>query len=277
MTNPRILKEARKLWMRNKLDLFYRPEIERTSIGRYETVEETALEPWFLLYLRKLSDQSGQSFEYIPAAGPKRGIPTEVAPAGGAANMKSTNAMKVNVLTPEWYSALARSTDLRKTWQRFCFNAAKGEALIYVTDAERMTDIVNGIQYSSELMSLRDEHFVGRFHERLLSGQNLLLALLAAVRIWSTPSPSAQMQHDDMSFEAFVNDYAQSSSEYIHYIRTAVTVMLADRLALGFTSLLRFYGRIVWLLMGVDGELAVLQACCARRESRCCDCSTHGV
>ena len=163
--------------------------------------------------------------------------------------MESTNVIKVNVLTPEWYSALARSTDMRKTWRRFGFNAAKGEALIYVTDAERMTDIVNGIQYSSELMSLRDAQFVGRLHERLLSGQNLLLAFLAAVRIWETKIPSAQIQQDDMSFEAFVSDYTQSSSEYMHYVCTAVTVMLADRLALGFTSLLRFYARVVWLVM----------------------------
>ena len=249
MTNPRILKEARKLWMRNKLNLFYRPEIERTCIGRNETVEEAAIEPYFLTYLRELSNQSGQSFEYIPAAGPQRGVPVGVAPAGGAANMESTNVIKVNVLTPEWYSALARSTDMRTTWQRFCFNAAKGEALIYVTEVERMTDIVNGIQYNSELMSLRDEHFVGRLHERLLSGQNLLLAFLAAVRMWITTSLSAEVQQDDMSFEAFVNDYAQSSSEYSRYIRTAVMVMLADRLALGFTSLLRLYGRVLWLVM----------------------------
>ena len=249
MTNPRILKEARKLWIRNKLDLFYRPEIERTSIGRNQTVEETAIEPYFLTYLRELSNKSGQSFEYIPAAGPKRGIPVEVAPAGGAANKKSTNVFKVNVLTPEWYSALARSTDMRKTWQRLCFNAAKGEALIYVTDAERMTDIVNGISHSSELISFRDEQFVGRLHTQLLSGQNLLLAILAAVRLRGITSSSAQIQQDDVSFEALVNDYTQSSSEYINYIRTAVTVMLADRLGLGFTSLLRFYGRVMWLMM----------------------------
>ena len=250
MTNPRILKEARKLWIRNKLDLFYRPEIERTSIGRNETAEETAIEPYFLMHLRELSIQSGQSFEYIPAAGPKRGITVEVAPAGGAASIGSTNFIKVNVLTPEWYSALARSIDMRKTWQRLCFNAAKGEALIYVTEVERMADIVNGMRYSPKLVSMRDEQFAGRLHERLLSGQNLLLALLAAVRIWGSTSPSAGMQQDRMSFEAFVVDYyAQSSSEYIQYIRTAVTVMLADRLALGFTSLLRFYGRVVRLMM----------------------------
>ena len=247
MTNPRILKEARKLWMRKKLDLFYRPEIERTSIGRNATVEETVIEPYFLTYLQELSNQTGQGFSYISAAGPQRGSSIEVAPAE-ATNNQDTEVIEINVLTPEWYSALARSTDMRQTWQLFCFDAVKGKALIYVTNADLMKELVTRLRHSPEHISLRNEYFAGRLHKQLHPGRKLLPAILAALTTPWITTTSVEMQQFDMSFEALVDDYAKSSSEYIQYLFVAVTVLLADRLALSLTSLLQFYGRTVWLV-----------------------------
>lgn len=50
MTNPRILHEAQILWVK-KLQVYYRPEVMKASIGRQESHEEAQSGPYCYLFL----------------------------------------------------------------------------------------------------------------------------------------------------------------------------------------------------------------------------------
>jgi hypothetical protein len=74
MTNPRILHEARILWVR-KPQVYYRLDLRNTSIGRQKGHEEAQLEPYFHPLLERLAQRSrdGLLLSYMSAAGPWRG------------------------------------------------------------------------------------------------------------------------------------------------------------------------------------------------------------
>ena len=72
MTNPRILREARILWVK-QLQLYYRPEVSAGSIGRNETPEEVVFERALEGYLQDLCCTSGHEINYTSAAGPRQG------------------------------------------------------------------------------------------------------------------------------------------------------------------------------------------------------------
>ncbi|KAF2762420.1 hypothetical protein EJ05DRAFT_533980, partial [Pseudovirgaria hyperparasitica] len=54
VTFPRIVREAGKLFFRRKLHVWYRPEVDRQSIGRTPTAEESTLAPFITSHIQAL-------------------------------------------------------------------------------------------------------------------------------------------------------------------------------------------------------------------------------
>ncbi len=246
MTNPRILREARTLWVK-KLQLFYRPEVLRSSIGRAEMPEETKLEPYFRMLLCRLSRLSGKAISYVPAAGEDRGQAV-VLQEGDQPDSRYA-AIDIKVGTPAFYAELVRGEDLLRTLDRFCFSPAQGEAMVFVSECDTLRQAVESLQQSRPTFNNTAQGQLASINLDLRSSGSLLSISLEAVRNLFTTGTAARTFANKLarlSFDTFVHQEF-STADLAIYERTCFKVLLADRLALGFTSLLMLYVRVAWL------------------------------
>lgn len=238
MTNPRILREARILWVK-RLQVFYRPEVFQTSIGRTETREETILEPFFRQFLQHCVDGSSTSIKYIPAAGPQRARPILLDPVnlskGYSDDTKAT--IDVKILTPEFYRELLRDCNVLQVFDRCCFEAEAGQAMVYVSDPQSFMGLLANSSISATPLGSSGvlQSLVDRLRRRHSTDSNLD----------SNVSTLGQKQ-PSTSFDHFVRS-SSGPLEISTYERTCFRVLLADRIALGYISILRLYVRIAWL------------------------------
>ncbi|KIV96914.1 hypothetical protein PV10_00727 [Exophiala mesophila] len=238
MTNPRILREARILWVK-KLKVFYRPEVLQTSIGRTETQEETTLEPFFRRFLQYCVDTSSTSIRYIPAAGRKRGKLILLNPTNSSEGHADGNkaTIDVKILTPEFYSELLRDFNVLRVFDLNCFEAGAGQAMVSVSHPELFRKLLA----------------TTRIKPRPKGSSGVLKSLIDWLRrhrsIPSSLDPNVSTPEQSPASTSF-DHFVRSSSgplEVSIYERICCRVLLADRVALGFTSILRFYVRLAWL------------------------------
>ena len=100
MASPRILREARNLWVK-KLQVFSRPEVTRSSIGRTETPEEAALELYIRALIVYLVQRAPKNLRvrYIPAAGSNRGRAQAITNQDPAPRSENDAVLELRILT----------------------------------------------------------------------------------------------------------------------------------------------------------------------------------
>jgi len=242
MTNPRILREARVLWVKG-LQVFYRPEVMTTSIGRNPTPEENAIEPFFRSWLQWVSNSSNTSIKYVPAADHKH--VTILYPESADYHPHSTEKtgkpgdLEIRILTPAWYAELARNSNFPTVFDQFCFNAGPGQAMAYVSDPERFHRILEDVECNlshSPTSTYRS------------STWRRLTAWLRGKHDSTLPTSDRSTRNQDLDIDAHVRR-ATESLQVIEYERACSKILLADRFALGLTSLIRFY--VQFLRLGI--------------------------
>lgn len=261
LTNPRILREARILWVK-KVQVFYRPEVLPSSIGRTETPEETKLEVFFRQFLIQLSEASGRDITYIPAAGPDRAKPVIIHQQNEGSLGPQTSPIEVNVMTPEFYSELTRGKNSQMTLDCFCFRPSNGGKMSYVSDHDGLQNAVELLQKSSAAPA--ENHslsWLSLFNNGLRSSDNLFLAGYRTIQtlVFRTKKANSANVEELGSFSSFMHS-TFSSPDTIRYERICLKIMLADRLALGYTSLLMLYVRVARLvaLLATTSHLVAL-------------------
>lgn len=259
MTNPRILREARALWTK-KLQVFYRPEVLKSSIGRNQTAEERILEPFFRGFFEQVASTCGKRITYLPAAGEGRGKPVNLAvehDTTTTANTITSSAsntpvsenedIEIQVLTPAFYTEMAREPDLLKTFERFCFNPSQGQAMVYVSDVNSLREALGSMDGPPLAPSSVSESRIAHVNKRLRSGRSLLLITVEVLQsfIFSYSWPDISGEKQARCLDAFVQD-KRSTSDVKVYDRTCLKVLLADRLALGYVGILDSYTAVAW-------------------------------
>lgn len=245
MTNPRILREARVLWIKG-LQVFYRPEVMATSIGRSPSTEETAIEPVFDSWLKRLSNLSNTTIKYTSGVNNK---PTKTFyPENQDCSQHGVGrgeAIEVKILTPAFYSELARDPDLQRVFEKFCFKAVPGVAMADVSNVEQFRRILK----TSEHSTLRPAVTLSAcIMQMLRTGRcGLLVAWLQVNRRSASVPPSASTINHSQTLDESIHT-ATGSQQVLDYERACFKVLLADRFALGFTSLLKFYVQFAWLI-----------------------------
>jgi DUF1365 family protein len=243
MTNPRILREARVLWVKG-LRIFYRPEVMITSIGRNPTTEEDTIEPFFHSWLQRLSNVSETVIKYTPAANHKR--TTTIYPETEAyhhQDVATEEALDVKILTPAWYAGLARNPDLPRGFDQFSFNAVSGQAIAHVSSPERFHRILEKFKHDVVPPSVVGIRSCIIHLLRLGSCGMLAVRVQGQYRSAST-SPNISTPNQGVDFDEYVKSTADSQ-QLLEYEQACLKILLADRFAFGWTSLLRFYVRIV--------------------------------
>jgi DUF1365 family protein len=253
MTNPRILREARVLWVK-KLQLFYRPEVLQSSIGRTETAEEAKLESFFHGFLHRIADVSGCSINYYPAAGDKRGKSVLIESSNSTPKIgdERSQNIQVKVMTPAFYAEIARESDVREALERLCFQPAQGQAMVYVSDAHILREALN-LPISQPARRPERTSRLSRLNEGLRSRDRLFCIARKASQALFSNVPEEAVPDKPSSFDGFVRS-AYAASEVSLYERTCLRVLLADRLAFGYVGLLDSYVTTTWAVaVGLTG------------------------
>jgi DUF1365 family protein len=244
MTNPRILKEARTLWVKN-LQIYYRPEVLSSSIGRNETSDEVKLEAFFRDLLFQIAETTHSTFQYTAAAGPSRAKP--VAIRSTRANHESTQCSEIilDVLTPAFYSQLVRDVSLVEVFDRHCFQAADGAAMIHCTQPALLREALTKFSASlrSEVALILGSHTVAK------PGLNSVLQPLRQASVMTLRSlelSGCRGKHSDFDLAML---QSSSTLSIRPYYKIAFKLLLADRIAFGWLPILKLEETCVWLLL----------------------------
>lgn len=244
MTNPRILKEARTLWAK-KLQVYYRPEVLSSSISRQETPDEIKLEVFFRDLLHQLGVVTRSTFHYTAAAGPARA--KQIAIQSTWANEETTPGpdIEIHVLTPAFYSQIVRHRSLVEAFDRYCFRAADGEAMVHCTHPELLKEALTRLSTSlrSGTAPIVDWHIVARSGQYPVL-QPLRQTVMMALR--SDGSSGCRMKPSDFDLGVLRSSSRLSIRPY-HNI--ALKLLLADRTAFGWMPILKLEETCVWSLL----------------------------
>jgi DUF1365 family protein len=260
MTNVRILSEARKLWMKN-LQLFYRPEVMRSSIGRKATEEENILAEKFLDFLRYVQRDPSVDFSlrYTAAAGKTQGTPllVDIMDDSNSGTSKTLPIVDLHVLSPAFYSSIVQYSDVAQGLNDLCRSKPENERLAILSEANvflrQITALVSEHTKSLPTGTLRD-CTVLEAARRPASWRFLMVLFSAWPCLQRIFYSRQQFQPSLIDVAVFGSDSATRENGS-QYSQTVISVILAKKLALGSTSLLRFYQNVVrltllWLVAG---------------------------
>ena len=244
MTNPRILKEARALWAK-KLQVYYRPEVLSSSIGRKETPDEIKLEVFFRNLLIQLATATHSTYRYTAAAGPSRGKQTSIRSTWAYDDNTPCPEINIQVLTPAFYSQLVRHDTLLESFNRYCFQAADGEAMVFCTQSELLRDALSEFSASlrTHVSSTVNWHIVANdapYHILQPLWQMLIQFLRGCKQFGS------QLQPSDFDLCVLRGSLQFSIGPYY---KITLKLLLADRIALGWLPILKLQEACVWSLL----------------------------
>lgn len=252
LTNPRILREARLLWTRRKLPVFFRPEVNVGSIGRQEISEETVLERGFIEWLQRAATRNCLRIGYNSAAGTTRG--QRVVLDANGTRQPSHEAEQcdfdLEILTPEWYSELARASDVRAVFEQRCFIPAAGERMAVVSESGQytLTEILRSRLISQRRPSMSANPITVAVN-RLRLGTSIAVTLLSVISAQIVRRPTTD-NRKQVIFDDLVNNLKLPAGVSKRDMqRAALTILLADRLSLGFVGLFKMYGKILWYVL----------------------------
>ncbi|KAL9619513.1 MAG: hypothetical protein Q9160_005876 [Pyrenula sp. 1 TL-2023] len=130
-TDIRILREARKLWMKG-LQVFYRPEVSVSSIGRRAAVEEEVLEKQFRVWLKKTVETFPGDLRVIyEAAG---NTSSEESFSNVQTDIEPSNQIHLGVLSPAFYRGLVYSANAVDLFKNAYFEAADDGKLLSISN-----------------------------------------------------------------------------------------------------------------------------------------------
>jgi DUF1365 family protein len=245
MTNPRILREARILWIK-KLQVYYRPEVIKTSIGRQESREEAQLEPCFRLLLERLvqRSQNGPFLSYIPAAGPRRSALETVGFPKSDPTNHTQPRIEIRVLTPAFYSQFVRFRDHKEAFNKLCFDASDSERHVFISDRVAFLELLAKIG-QKDLDTAK-----APFRWRILA----LLRVKTPICPALFPADTTCAIADDRRFCGLsqLDMLVLKSGNQVsrrRYCHTVTALLVADRFAFGWTHILRFYGLVIWAFL----------------------------
>jgi DUF1365 family protein len=244
MTNPRILKEARALWAK-KLQVYYRPEVLSSSIGRKETPDEIKLEVFFRHLLMQLATATHSTYRYTAAAGPSRGKQTSIRSTWAYDDNMAPPEINIQVLTPGFYSQLVRHETLLESFNRYCFKAMDGEAMVVCTHSELLRDALSEFSASlrTDVSSTVDWHIVANYapYQILRPLWQMLIVFLRGCK-----QSGSQLQPSDFDL-CMLRHSSQFSIE--PYYKITLKLLLADCVALGWLPILKLQEACIWTLL----------------------------
>lgn len=234
VTFPRIVKEAGRLFFKTKLNVWYRPEPLKESLGRNADVTERKLEVIFRKYLRSLVGQSKAAIgvEYMAS-----GMSDSEVMLSPAAQDKTADVeqFEFKVLTPAFYARFVYyAHDLEAL-----FSELRDNCTIWVS----RPDLLPKLLFKKPAAPLHIESYVDFGYFKAIQylrrrPERIERPLTSS----AVPAQAATTSMDirdfrNSSMDAFILEQDDKNMKK-RYMRTVLKLFLADRLALGSVQLL---------------------------------------
>ncbi|KAK7556128.1 hypothetical protein IWX92DRAFT_370363 [Phyllosticta citricarpa] len=234
VTFPRILREAFKLYFWKKLDVFFRPEVLPTSVGRKPIAEEIALEHFFRRYLRDLAKQSPLRVSYSPPPG----MGTPEVSTSSKLPASACEDIEIRVLTPAFYSRFVHYSHSSEAFDRECIFTEERNRTVWISRPELLPDLPLG-----KLETPSDSK--GKVRNGRL-GWTVVKRLRCPPAAPSYPNKDESIEshtHEDIRVQKFspLDEYVYEYCSDSHiYRRCLIKLFLAQRYFAGFTEVLDF-------------------------------------
>ncbi|OJD34803.1 dna-binding wrky domain-containing protein [Diplodia corticola] len=259
VTFPRIVKEAYKLYFWRSLEVFFRPEVVPTSIGRDSTTIERHLESFFRRYLDYLVSRTDQSVRVSYTPAPGLGEPHEFF-SSSAKEDQSSKSLEINVTSPAFYSRFVHYYHTSEALDRESLFADEKNKTAWISNPQAL-----------KLLPLNRPRYVEppqlKFSRaRSAIGWHLLRRLRCPP---AAPSYPASVQGSDPAFvrEDIRPKGFATCDEYVMrnchdawlYKRCLLKLFLAQRFGLGFTEMVDLLDLIVRVCL-IVGVLSVVSS-----------------
>lgn len=189
LTFPRILTQAYKLYFKRKLNVWFRPEVLASSIGRTHTSSEAILEAFFFAYLSFLVDSASEplQFKYTPAGG-----------LGTCITLTSKNSradqipkqLGLKVLTPAFYTRFVHYAHTSRAFLWESIQPSPDNRTCIFENAENLHLILSTLDDTTPATAVSDLRTIDQYRWRLLQ------------RLRSGPPPVANPDSDTPSNRA---------------------------------------------------------------------------
>lgn len=264
-TNLWMLTQAWSPW-RRYINESYNAGPIASLLCSTETPQETAIEKAFRSLLDTLANRAGMTTSYISAAGAER----HATVLSGAVNHVHNTSIQdtvdqdprellhIHVLSPKFYTEMARANGkLIDVFGRFCFCASPTETLISISDERLMrkllafmpdAEIKNTMAASTNLSTKAYRLVV--LWTRAVSQLGRLRAL-QAVSLLRVQALQQGQEADLPLVWSELDSWMIGRLEEAEYFHAVLAIVLADRIAMGSTMLLRLQWRAMRALVVV--------------------------
>ncbi|KAI8930879.1 hypothetical protein NX059_011896 [Plenodomus lindquistii] len=258
VTFPRIVREAGKLFFKHKLNVFYRPEVQSTSIGRSPTASEITLHKVFSAYLHELVAQTSENF-CITFRGGISNIPVEIISSNREPTPdRPTRNLEIRVLTPAFYSRLVHYAYTSEAIDRECVFTDERNRTLWLCRPQLLPLLLSS--KNSLNVTEKEQRFVKRNYLDEIRWRLLKRLRCAPPDPVYSATPESFTLNDIRSrplseLDRFVR--SEKGNEFAGEYRRAVTkTFLAQRFAFGVSEVI---GGVDLLVRVVLSYFAVLQ------------------
>jgi len=240
VTFPRIIREAWKLYFKQSLEVFFRPEVSQGSISRHATEIEKTLEPFFFEYLRHVVDNTSLSISLTYRPAPGTGTHSKVILRSPSASDQADVECDFDVLSPAFYS-------------RFVHYAHTSEALdreFLCTDAKNRTISISKPESLAKLFAARRQAPHTALKQHISLPTRVRWQVLQRLRCAAAEQAYPAAIETELDSNVVAKDIRQlplsdldtfvlqHSPQASIYRRQVTSLFLAQRFALGFVGLI---------------------------------------
>lgn len=233
LTLPRIVWEARKLYFKNKLDLYFRPEVTEASIGRRYTDDEKRLETSFRGFLTSVVEQAEKPVRvvYVPPHHDENEI--ALYSPGFTYEEDSRRTLTLKILSPAFYSRFVHYSHATEAFDRECLATDEKNRTASIEPASLLPVLLNAMQRPRKTSDKGRQHTLEGLRWSILT--RLRCPPLAA----SYPSHAKNTSYSVEDIRSFGSSELDrfvlqaGVPDSAAYRRTVTKLFLAQRAALG--------------------------------------------
>lgn len=234
LTFPRIVWEARKLFFKRKLHVWYRPEVAVSSIGRNYTSDETVLETHFRDFLQDAVAHAEKPLRVIYEPAHAESEEVVMYSRGFTYEEDQTKTMAIRITSPAFYSRFVHYAHAREAFDRECLATDEKNRTLTITNPQSLAVLFDSLQKSAQESAPRKQSPLKKLRWSLL---RWLRRPPPAASYPDTPGYSVS---DIRSFgSAEIDSFVQmQSTEAGTYQRIVIKIFLASRFAVGLPVLI---------------------------------------
>lgn len=240
VTFPRIVWEARKLFFKRRLHVWYRPEITDTSIGRAYSDDERSLEEFFRAFLADAVENARRPLRVIYESAHHDGGEIVLYSPGFTYEEDHSRTLTIKILSPAFYSRFVHYAHVKEAFDRECLTTDEKNRTLTLQGTDALPALLDALKETAQNVKRRSKK------PTLLNGLRwgLLRRLRCPPAAASYPSDASRLDHEytvqdirSFHFSELDQYVRQTHANGDEYRRIAFKLFMAERMAFGLPVL----------------------------------------